>query len=415
MPIALIGGLAMKVLIYKWKVFNQEDIAKAFFDYGYEVIEYEEPSVFLDEAKGLKFHDNNELTNIIKGVDMVFSFNYFAHISDICNKLGIIYISYTVDSPLISLYHNSIYNSCNYIFVFDKFFYYQLKELDLKNLYYLPLAVNAKRIEKQLKNAGLADTLEIKDYKYDLSFVGGMYHRNSYDKIKSRLDKDLQEYFKEVLKEQLFTPGMDIIDNSLSVELLEKLLEITEFKQSEGSFSDLFTVFSNTFLGFKLANMERVVTLNALGAALKDYGASIDLFTDDYDERIEEVRVHDVVDYKEEMPKIFRQSKINLNISLRNIRTGIPLRVWDVLGSGGFLLTNKQIELKDYFKLDEEIVCFETIDEAVTKSLYYLEHEKQRKEIARAGFEKVKKYHSYRARVETILDIISGNAHNQEL
>ena len=160
--------------------------------------------------------------------------------------------------------------------------------------------------------------------------------------------------------------------------------------------------------------MERVVTLNALGAALKDYGASIDLFTDDYDERLEEVRVHDVVDYKEEMPKIFRQSKINLNISLRNIRTGIPLRVWDVLGSGGFLLTNKQIELKDYFKLDEEIVCFETIDEAVTKSLYYLEHEKLRKEIARAGFEKVKKYHSYRARIETILDIISRNAHNQE-
>ena len=142
----------MKVLIYKWKVFNQEDIAEAFFDYGYEVVEYEEPSVYLDEAKGLKFHDNNELTNIIKGVDMVFSFNYFAHISDICNKLGIIYISYTVDSPLISLYHNSIYNPCNYIFVFDKFFYYQLKELELRHLFYLPLGANAKRIESQLEN-----------------------------------------------------------------------------------------------------------------------------------------------------------------------------------------------------------------------------------------------------------------------
>lgn len=409
MIISLIGGLAMKVLIYKWKVFNQEDIAEAFFDYGYEVIEYEEPSVYLDEAKGLKFHDNNELTNIIKGVDMVFSFNYFAHISDICNKLGIIYISYTVDSPLISLYHNSIYNPCNYIFVFDKFFYYQLKELELEHLFYLPLGANAKRIESQLEKSNIPSCLDIKDYKYDLSFVGGMYHRNSYDNIKDKLDEDLKNLFNAVLKEQLFSPGMDIIDNSLSVELLTKLLEITDFKQSEGSFSDILTVFTNTFLGFKLANIERVVILNALAAALKNYGYKVDLFTDDTDNNLENVILHNTVDYNTEMPEIFRQSKINLNISLRNIRTGIPLRVWDVLASGGFLLTNKQIELEDYFKIGEDLVVFESIDEAVTKSLYYLEHEKERKEIARSGFERVKKYHSYRQRIGDILDCIAGN------
>jgi len=35
---------------------------------------------------------------------------------------------------------------------------------------------------------------------------------------------------------------------------------------------------------------------------------------------------------------------------------------------------------------------------------YYLSHEKERREVARNGYEKVKKYHTYKNRVETILE-----------
>ena len=37
---------------------------------------------------------------------------------------------------------------------------------------------------------------------------------------------------------------------------------------------------------------------------------------------------------------MFANSKVNLNITLRNIKTGIPLRALDIMGAGGFLLTN---------------------------------------------------------------------------
>ena len=49
-------------------------------------------------------------------------------------------------------------------------------------------------------------------------------------------------------------------------------------------------------------------------------------------------------------------------MTIRNIRTGIPLRVWDILGAGGFLLTNFQVELPDYFENGKDIVYYEDIN-----------------------------------------------------
>lgn len=50
------------------------------------------------------------------------------------------------------------------------------------------------------------------------------------------------------------------------------------------------------------------------------------------------------VDYYEVMPHVFKQSKINLNITLRSIQSGMPLRAWDIMGAGGFLLSNYQAD-----------------------------------------------------------------------
>ena len=68
---------------------------------------------------------------------------------------------------------------------------------------------------------------------------------------------------------------------------------------------------------------------------------------------MEDVIVHGGVDTLKEMPKVFRQSKINLNLSTRSIKTGIPQRVWDILGAGGFLITNYQNELNKYFEIEK--------------------------------------------------------------
>ena len=49
-----------------------------------------------------------------------------------------------------------------------------------------------------------------------------------------------------------------------------------------------------------------------------------------------------------QMPLVFANSKINLNITSRSIRTGLPLRIFDVLACGGFPAHECPGELPDF-------------------------------------------------------------------
>ena len=46
---------------------------------------------------------------------------------------------------------------------------------------------------------------------------------------------------------------------------------------------------------------------------------------------------------------------------------------------------------------------YESYEDLLEKVEYYLTHEEERAQIARNGYEKVKKYHTYKNRVETML------------
>ena len=110
------------------------------------------------------------------------------------------------------------------------------------------------------------------------------------------------------------------------------------------------------------------------------------------------------VDYKKEMPLVFNRSRINLNISLRSIHSGIPLRVIDIMSCGGFVLSNYQTELTEFFEEDKEVVLFRSEDEALDKIKYYVNHETERASIAQAGYEAVKGRFGYKQRIAKLLE-----------
>ena len=111
------------------------------------------------------------------------------------------------------------------------------------------------------------------------------------------------------------------------------------------------------------------------------------------------------VDYHTQMPLVFASSRINLNISLRSIHSGIPLRVLDIMACGGFVLSNWQPELAEYFTEGEEIALFENKEECMEKIAYYLSHEEKRKEIAAAGKRKVQELFSYGRGLERLFGV----------
>ena len=254
----------------------------------------------------------------------------------------------------------------------------------------------------------IANSPEIQKYKGDIAFVGSLYERNSYDKIKSRLPEYLRGYFDAVIEAQLNISGANIVESMLTTDILEKLQEYFELEKSEGSFSDLGLIFQTTVLGFKIAEVERRRALIELS---KRYHVNVYSNSDISD--MLRIQYCGSVDYWSELPQVFRMSKINLNFTIPNIKSGIPLRVWDVLGAGGFLLTNYQAEIPYYFKEGEDLVCFDGIDDLCEKAGYYLAHEEERLAIAENGYRKVREYHNYIERINTMLDIIEENE-NQE-
>lgn len=382
----------MKILIYRWSVFHQEDIAEAFESFGHTVEYYEEMP---DERKGT---DIRRLKEVVAEYDLVFSANYFSRVSNACQAQQKKYIAWTVDSPMLTMFDTSVFNECNYIFLFDKFDYYRFLQMGVKHVYYLPLAVNAERVKNCIE---AASEKEKGKYRGDISFVGGLYYKNSYDAIEDKLPEYLQGYFDACMEAQLDLYGDNVFDRLLTADILERLCEIIDFHQSDTAFSDIRLVFSSTYLGFKTAQKERIRNLNALASRFK-----VNLYTDRTDDRLHGVHVRESVDYREEMPLVFHESDINMNFTIRNIRTGLPLRIWDILGAGGFLLTNYQIELGDFFENGKDLVYYDSLDDMMRKAEYYLDHEDERKTIAQNGLKKIVQYHTYEHRIDVILKTV---------
>ena len=63
------------------------------------------------------------------------------------------------------------------------------------------------------------------------------------------------------------------------------------------------------------------------------------------------------------------------------------------------------MEIPEYFIPGEDIVLYDSIPDLLMKIEYYLEHEDERVQIAKNGYEKVKAYHTYDVRLLTIFEV----------
>lgn len=106
----------------------------------------------------------------------------------------------------------------------------------------------------------------------------------------------------------------------------------------------------------------------------------------------------------EDMVKAINSYKIHLNC---NIANDINYRTFETTGCGTFLLTNYTPGLEKLFDIGKEIVIYENLEDLDQKVKYYLENEKEREEIALAGYNRSKNDHTYYERAKKIIEIIN--------
>ncbi len=103
------------------------------------------------------------------------------------------------------------------------------------------------------------------------------------------------------------------------------------------------------------------------------------------------------------------KSKINLGL-LSEKRVGasqgdqITSRTFHIPACGGFLLHERTAEVLTYFDENKDICCFSSVDELVEKLLYYLNHERERLQIARSGYERCLSENSLTVRAQAIIE-----------
>lgn len=87
---------------------------------------------------------------------------------------------------------------------------------------------------------------------------------------------------------------------------------------------------------------------------------------------------------------------------------GVNRRTYDIAGCKGFQLADYRNDMEKVFKINHEIICFETLDELKKKIEYYLKHSDERNEIAEAAHKRVINEHTYEHRAREILDLIKN-------
>lgn len=375
----------------------EPDYIDAFKKLGINVVE-----VFLDSlgARSLEEQATAVDSKIRENTPMfVFTINFFPYISIVCEHLNVKYVSVSVTCPMMEIFNKTIRNSCNRVFLFDKEQYLSIRDENPDGIFHMALGAAMERFRP------IAESLE--DYKYGVSFVGSLYNEKD-PFLKLDLPDEEKIYYENLMKSQIESSvyGQRLLEEEINDEHVVQIkLAAPDFYPSDLSVFNLDRfVAINNYLSPHMTYIERVMIMNRLGDV---FGERVQFFTGSDTSAIKGVSVHGPVNTITEMPLVFRQSKINLNTTTRSMKTGIPQRVWDVLGCGGFLLTNYQPELEDYFEIGKELEVYNSHDELVEKIDYYLKHEDERKAIADNGYAKVRDYNSTLNRVIEIVKKIA--------
>jgi len=392
----------MRFLLLNWNAMGNEYVIKNLRNLGHtvELIPFEEKSVGEDELIDL-FRKYNS----IQTLDGIFSFNYFPMVSNACQNLGIPYLSWVYDSPYINIYSYTVLNSCNHIFLFDYGVYNELSSNGINTVHYLPLGVDRSLFD----NFDCTED-ERKHYSSDISFVGSLYNEdknNLYAKFDG-IDDYSRGFLEALINSQLNIYGDNVIEKVLPNDIISKMKEIYPINPDSPYVMTPRQIYTEYVLLRKVTSLERLMVIDKLSKFNKDNHYDIRLYTREKSVNAPNIRNCGPVDYYIDMPKVFNCSKINLNISLRSIRTGIPLRVLDIMAAGGFVLSNYQAEIPEYLNPDEDIVLYNDLDDLLAKTEYYLEHEEERKTIARNGKKKVLEIFDYKKQLSKMIETVWG-------
>lgn len=388
----------MRILYYTWDEIIKSDVLETFVKMGHEVklFSYGLQSYIRDVGFLEKFEQELEAAGRSgRNYDFIFSCNFIPLISKIALRNKVPYACWIYDSPCLTMYSEMIYNPYNYMFHFDSSEVERIRKLGVSHIYHLPLAVNVDRVDNVIKQTTDVKREFIND---GVAFMGNLYnHKVDFVEGIAGLPDYEKGYIKGIESAQLTMPGTDLIEELFNEDFYQRLMKYVSFSDEPEIFiKDIEMALD--MIKTNISSMERINILSAL--SLK---CNVSLYSGSECKGLPKVAKHGYIEYMHEMPVLFANSKVNLNITLRNIKSGIPLRVLDILGAGGFLLTNYCYDLSECMRDGEDYVTYIDSQDCCEKAVYYINHDAERQRIAANGNAKLRQMFSYDIQVSKML------------
>ncbi len=328
-----------------------------------------------------------------KKYDAILSINFFPLLAIAAKDHNIPYISWSYDSPLAERLSDYFDYETNRIFLFDRNEVEYYHSHGHNNVFHLPLAINADRINNLSFSAETNRT-----YASEISFVGAIHSSYLNDLIYCA-DDYTKGYIEGLFQSQFRVYGCNFIEDSIPDSMIDSLNK--SYSNLGNSNVQLNKRGLSYAINAQITHVERTLLLELL--AESHY---VRLYTSGTNELDKKVKQYGPVKYFGEMNAVFRNSILNLCPTLKSITSGIPLRALDILANKAVLFSNYQPELAEYFIDGQGVIMYENLEDAVDKADYYLSHKGILSHIATSGYQKTIKHFSYSDRVSHLFYMI---------
>ena len=386
---------------WRYKKFDSKNVKIIFIDSAY-VLTKECLSAIQQSGNEVKYihieKDNYNYDTFIRNFlheiatfkpDFILTINHLGfdqqgRLTELLTNLEIPYASWYVDSPTVILtsFDKNLSDYCN-LFVWDKDYISDLNKAGYEKVDYLPLATMPE----------LFKPLNLK-YINDVSFVGSSMVYAIHKNLRSIVFRsDLLKIIEDIALEMLHLDTRRVSEAIASVEKREGKLHFDNYNQMEDFKAAILWRATQIY---RLSGIEKLAPFYPTIQGDPNWDSILD----------NRFKIGREIMYYTEMPTFYNSSKINFNMTSKQMKYAVNQRVFDVAACGQFLLTDYQQQLDEIFDIKTEAVCFDDIEEIPEIITFFLQNDKSRNNYAQAARKKVLKSETYLHRIEKMISIM---------
>ncbi|MCP4639057.1 MAG: glycosyltransferase [bacterium] len=287
------------------------------------------------------------------------------------------YVSWFTDTPRMILYDRKLHLSdCAVAAVWERAYTGHLRSLGFQHVHFMPLAT-----DPHIFNGDPATVFE-----RDLGFVG-----ISMIQLAAQAWEKLDDAVPEVARAVRAAFDEGRVTREAFAEGVERIVApeiLAQCSVRDRRHVELCMVYEAT----KRLRLGLAAALDHLGLEVRG------------DEEWTQVhsRCGGKVGYFDALAPFYRGTAINLNTTSLQMGSAVNQRVFDCPAAGGFLISDRQGDLDEFFDPDSEVVTYASLEELEDKVRYYLARPDERAALVRAAQRRIAAHHTHAHRLKAL-------------